>query len=176
MDKYITGLIIICCILILTLILVLNTRHIESNLMCGFWKGDAEFCEQAGLEFFLLKIGENSLLSSVRSGYILAKTSDGLIMNNPIELYLSGGKSVKPWLTDCRSYVVDFDWLGESGYDFFPNTQELHYYPEYGKIVLCDIDQVYAILFKDSGMTSIAADASLMPNRLEEKIKDSDDI
>ena len=123
--------------------------------MKGFWKGDADFNDQAGVELFLIYMGESSALSSSRPGYILIKNSDGIIINNAVEFKLSGGKSINPGLSSCREYAVTIDWLGEEDYSFFPSEQEMYYYPENGKIVFFADDQVHAILYKDNSISDI---------------------
>ena len=158
--------IVVLVLLFMVVVLVLNTRSNENSLMTGFWKADADFNEQAGVELFLIYMGESSTLSNKRPGYILVKNSDGLIINNPVEFQLSGGKSINPKLSACREYNVYIDWLEEAEYSFFPSDQDLHYYPESGKMVFSADDQVYAVLYKDNVVSDIMRK---MPDTLSEK-------
>jgi hypothetical protein len=107
----------------------------------------------------------DSLFTHTRSGYILIENDNGIIINNPVKFTLSGGRSINPTLCSQREYDVTIDWLDSDGYDFFPSMQILHYYPKSGKLVFSDIDQVYAILYKDNVISDIS---DSMPGHLKD--------
>jgi hypothetical protein len=116
--------------------------------LCGFWKADNSFCEDADLELMILYFGDDDILNK-RGGYIMIKNSEGFLINNPVEFNL-------PLITNPFADKVEcdlqIDWLGESDYPFFPQSQKMIYYPKKGKIILKDKNQIYAILFKDNVM------------------------
>ena len=146
----------ILILLFILILLIFNSRSLESSLITGFWKADADFCNNAELELFLVYFGEGSSISSNRPGYIIAQNSTGLIMNNPVNFSLSGGHSIKPGLSKYREYKVYIDWIDEEGYDdYFPSEQILTYYPDCGKIVFSKDDTVYAVLYKDHVISDI---------------------
>ena len=142
------GLIVIV-LLLLFVITVLSARESESTMLTGFYRAGPEFCEESGLEFFLVRMGEGG---SIRPGYILAKNSEGLIMNNPVKFRLSGGHSLNPGLCSSREYLVDIDWLDDEEPEFFPSAQTLHYYPQHGKLVFTIADEVFAVVYKDHAL------------------------
>ncbi len=141
---------------IVLIILIINNRIIENKLLTGFWKGDPEFCDKSETDLFLLYLGSPSIFSM--NGYILVKNSEGLIMNDPFSLSLSG-LSLLPWMSNERNYNVTFKWLDNNQeFDFFPSKQSMCYYPLHGKLVLYKNDQVYAILFKDTHLSCVKSD------------------
>lgn len=167
---YIFGVIIL---IMLFITITLNSRIVENSLFTGFWKGDTEFCAQSETDVFLVYLGQPSLFSFSIPGYILVKNADGLIMNNPFTLHISGGYSIKPGTCNDKIYNVEFEWDDSNiDFDFFPSKQEMCYYPLYGKLVLYKEDQVYAILYKDNQLSSINTQQS-MPKSLTESIDNS---
>lgn len=168
----IVGLIIIS----IFIILVLNTRSIESTLLSGFWSADADFCQKADIDLLLIYVGSSYWSSSKRPGYILMKNSEGLILNNPVEFSLYGGISINPQVCSSREYSVHIDWLDEEPPEFFPTELELYYYPNYGKLVFVSDDQIHAIVYKDHALSSTAASSLLVPENTIEEDNVSDDI
>lgn len=160
----ILGIIVLILLVVFTL-LVLNSRSVESCLIQGFWKGAPSFMQEAELDLFLIYFGENSTLSSKRQGYILMKNDNGLIINNPVEFSFSSGGSITPGICSCREYIVTIDWLGEEAPDFFPEEQELYYYPEHGKLVFSVDDTVFGVLYKDNIISDIDNN---MPDSVEQ--------
>lgn len=162
----------IIILLFAVVVLIFNSRSTESTLITGFWRADPEFCQESGIELFLVYFGEGSYVSNKRSGYIIVKNDDGLIINNPVEFCMYGGYSVNPGLSKHREFVLNIDWLDEEGYEFFPSEQLLTYYPDCGKLVLSLEDKVYAVLYKDYIISDVAR---RMPNEViqsDEKITD----
>lgn len=143
----------VCIVLLLILItvMVFNTRNAENTLLGGFWTGGAEFCRDSDLELCVLYIEEGS--SNTKSGYLIMKNDDGFILNHPVTLHLSGGKSLKPYMCDDMRYYVDIEWGPEEEIpDFFPSQQEIYYYPKIGKMVWLADDKVHLIVYKNSQM------------------------
>ena len=169
MNSTLQGLgIIIIVLSFIYIILVLNTRNTESTLLTGFWRASSEFCQNADLDLFLVYLGEcNSKISHVRPGYIIVKNADGLIINDPVEITLTGGLSPNPTISAGRSFNMSIDWLDENTdySSFFPSEQSLNYYPDCGKLVLSDDTKVYAVLYKDHAISDITR---VMPDHVLE--------
>jgi len=142
---------IIIIAVILYIALTISARFQENLMLSGFYKADTEFCQHAGLELLFISIGKNDLFSNQYSGYILAKNSDGLIMNNPVIFNLSGF-SFTPYCSD-REYHCEIDWIDEEGYDFFPSKLRIYYYPNMGKLIFMNKkNNVFAIVYKDNAL------------------------
>lgn len=155
-------------------ILVIRIRNLETMLLNGFWKGDDDFCSQSETDLFLVKLNTQGIFSSTLNGYILVKNQEGIIMNNPFDLSLSGGYTFDTGMTE-KTYNVTFDWLGEESYDFFPSKQKMYYSAETGKIIFYDDNQIYAILYKDNELSNATRSNSLpkdIPLNPEEEFQD----
>ncbi len=160
---YLIGAIIIFVLVLLTY----TSRAAENNLLKGFWRADAEFCDRAELELFVLYLGDNiGYVNHCRNGYILAANQQGIILNNPIKLTLSGNVNLLPGMAKCKNYNASIDWQETplDDPDTFPSEFQATYYPKYGKLVLYQGDQVLASLWKDCQMSAIAADVELLPD------------
>lgn len=142
----ILGLLFIC------VISIYNSRRSEGHLIKGFWSGSADFCSTANLDLFLMYIGDGSF---ERPGYILMKNADGFIINNPVRLYVSGGYSATPSISECIKYSVEIDWLDDEGFDFFPKQQTIHYYPCVGKMIWSNGDTIHAITYKNNQISDV---------------------
>lgn len=151
-------------------------RSYENSSIKGFWIADADFCEDAELQMFVLYIGNSiSAFKNKRNGYLLVANKDGFILNNKIELNLS--RSIN--LSNNAEYNLDIDWLDncpneEDGDEVFPNRCEMIYYVAHGKIVLYKDNKILASLWKDHQMSSINA-GDLVPDAISD-INDSDPI
>lgn len=162
MILYLVGSFIVFMLVLMTFMY----RTSESNLMKGFWRADVEFCKKAELEMFLLYLGDNvSYTGNLRHGYLLAANSQGIILNNPIKLSLSGGKNLLPGIATCKKYNATIDWLDTPLDDptAFPTEFQVEYYPRHGKLVLYRDDEVLASLWKDCQMSALESDESLLP-------------
>ena len=159
--------IILLIILFVFIISIYTNRCIEDNNMNGFWKGGASFCQEAELDILLLYLGKFPSFSSEVNGYILAKNTEGIIMNNPIKIKFQGGNSLIPKTCDCREYTININWIDDDGYDFFPNKQELFYYPNVGKLVFVADGETKAVLYKDYETTDIS---NKMPKQVQLEI------
>lgn len=160
---YIIGAIIVFIFVLLTF----TSKISEDKLLKGFWRADADFCDKAELEMFVLYLGDNvGYVSHCRNGYLLAANEQGIILNNPIKLSLSGNINIFPGMSKCKNYNASIDWLESPPDDpeTFPTEFQATYYPKYGKLVLYQGDEVLASLWKDCQMSALTADADLMPD------------
>lgn len=158
---YLIGLIIIFVLVLLSF----SARSAENKLLKGFWRADAEFCDKAELEMFVLYLGDNiGYVNHCRNGYILAANEQGIILNSPIQMKLSGGTTMSLGLASCKDYAAVIDWQGnEPDAATFPSELRVAYYPNHGKLLLYQGDQVLASLWKDCQMSAVAADVDLLP-------------
>lgn len=144
-----TVAVVILILLFLFTLQVFNIRSTEACLLTGFWKGSPTFLRDAGLQMFMIRIGEGRSLHGERLGYILMMNADGILINSPVKFNLSAGGSLKPSMCSCREYLVEIDWMDDEEPDFFPSSQDLYYYPEAGKLVFVDDDSVMGVFYKD---------------------------
>lgn len=159
---YIIGAIIIFMLVLMTFM----SRAAEDTLLKGFWRADADFCDRAELEMFVLYLGDNvGYIRHCRNGYMLAANQQGIILNNPIKLTLSGNVNILPGLAKCKNYNASIDWLESPPDDpnTFPSEFQATYYPRYGKLVLYQGDEVLASLWRDSQMSALSSDDELIP-------------
>jgi len=146
---------IVLIILFLTVIYAFGHRYTERSLLTGFWHADPSFCEDAGIDSLVFYFGEPNFTGSKLSGYVLMTSEDGILINNPVDFTLSSGYSVAPYVKKEKTHTLTIDWFESEGYDFFPSVQTMTFYPELGKIILYDRDQVYAILYKNNIMSDV---------------------
>lgn len=171
MDPRIQTVLYIASAMIIFLLVVLtfHNRMIENSIMKGFWRADPEFCHTAGLEIFLLYLGNNTSygLSHTRSGYFLAKIPEGLILNNSVNIRFTGGTNIFPTASHCKKYGMHIDWQDDESdphdEEAFPSDLQANYYPHHHKLVLYSGDTVHAILYRDSKLSSMDSDDSLVP-------------
>lgn len=162
---------LIAVILVSVIILVIWIfRGTEKHMMYGFWRANAEFCEKADLDLCVLYLGKNA-------GYIIMKVRGGeIILNSPFSYELSRGYCLRPWMSPRRDFKIKFNWCDKQPCEFFPEHQNLIYWPADGKIILSDEKQVYAILYKDNALTQIGKKAELpkcIPKNNEKDDSDS---
>ena len=147
---------VIIVISLMFILLVSSKRSVETDFMKGFWKASPEFCEESGLELFIMYIGDSNNISGTRPGYMVAQNGAGLILNHPVDLNFSWGNSLKPGICECRQYSLYIDWLEGEKPDCFSSSQSVYYYPEAGKLVLLNNDEVSVVLYKDHYASDIA--------------------
>ena len=152
-------------LIILLLILILHSRYLESGMLSGFWRADAEFCTNAELDMFILYLGDRKLFGS-RDGYLFASNQNGIILNNPVNFSMSGGYSASPVLCKEKKYNITIDWKDMDLEDdnAFPSEFSMSYFPKHCKLVLHKEDTVLAILWKDHQMTAVSSDDVLNPD------------
>ncbi len=161
---YVIGAVIIFMFVLITF----TSRVAEDNLLKGFWRADADFCDRAELEMFVLYLGDNvGYINHCRNGYILAANQQGIILNNPIKLTLSGNVNILPGMARSKNYNAYIDWQESPPEDpeTFPSEFSATYYPRHGKLVLYRDDEVLASLWKDCQMSALgASDEKLLPD------------
>ena len=158
---------VITCVIVVMLYLIWSFRVNETQLMKGFWRADAQFCENAELSMFVLYLGDNtSWVGNSRYAYLLAANPQGIIMNHPVQLTFSGSYCVEPYMSKCRNYNVSTEWLdNDVDEDIFPSNFQAAYYPANGKLVLYSNDEVLAILWKDQQMSALGC-SDLCPDKV----------
>jgi hypothetical protein len=166
--KYYLGIIVVFII-----ILIIYSRYIEDKNLNGFWKADAEFCQNAELEFFMLYMGKNeSYITNNRNGYMLAKNDKGIIINSSIKMNLSPHNKLSvlnPFIMNEKKYNVVIEWEDENhDEDIFPSELHLMYYPNHGKLVMYNNDTVLGCFYKDNYLSSLEYDNLLPVNDINQ--------
>jgi len=173
MNNYVVGGILVFLIIIMCCIV----RDIEDSSMKGFWKADAEFCQNAELELFMMYLGDNtSYISNNRFGYILVANDQGFILNNAVKIHFSNSMKFLPIMSNSKEYNVQIDWLDYPPEDdVFPSALNAVFYPKNSKIVLYKDGEVLAVLWKDVQMSALAVSNVLCPDSVKKQdIDDSD--
>ena len=144
---------IIIIIILLIYIFFGNTSgKIYNKLLHGFYEADESFCEESGIDTFCIYIDDKKNDDSVFPCYILMKSDDTLIINEPTTVKISQNWS---WFADPNIiYDIEFDNSEETS-AIFPNQQKLRFYPNIGKIVLYNEDTVYGVLYKNGSTTEL---------------------
>lgn len=137
----------IIVVVIFLVIMILITSSNMSTVMYGFWVAPNEFLKDSGLDSLIIYYGKTG-------SYILSSRDDGILMNDPVDIKVSGGilSVLKPWLSS-RKYSINFVGLD---YDFFPSIQDMTFYPESSKMILSKKGTVYAVLYRDAELTDTA--------------------
>jgi hypothetical protein len=170
-EKELCSLAGIVVVVILVLIIIIM-RITEDNMLKGFWRATDNFCNEAELELFLVYIGDNnSYLGHNRPSFFLAANSDGIILNNPVDLNFGFSGNIKPWFSGCKKYDACIDWHNEPPEDenVFPTEFQIAYYPQNNKLVFYKNDEVLVILWKDSEMSALDVESRLLPSELPEQ-------
>lgn len=145
------GILIVVLLLIIIVVLWLWMKP-NRKLLKGFWMADADYCEQAGLQYYLLRIGDSEM--GRYNAYILAANSQGIIMNNNIELDF--GYNPFEMMSERITGKVKLNVLDDDLDEFFlPKELEYVYYPYYGKFVWSFEDSILGIFFRNSSMSSV---------------------
>ena len=149
-------------IVVLTILLIFSHASkcsIYDELVSGFYNGDQVFCEESEIDVFCLYLDDEVDSSGYRGGYILMKSGDDLVLNEPTNIRLT-----RHWNLFGKSspiyYDVEFTELDDME-DFFPKCQTLKFYPATGKIVLYSDDTIYGVFYKsgaESEMKMLMAD------------------
>ncbi len=146
-----TILLVIMCIFVIILILLWTTPKVK--LLKGFWLADADYCEQAGLQYYLLRIGEMSGINTYNA-YILAANEKGIIMNN--HLKLDFGINLSQLASQKIEGCVEIDVLDDEYEEFFlPKKMDYTYYPYHGKLIWECEDHIMGIFYKNASMSSV---------------------
>jgi hypothetical protein len=147
-----------CVIVIVCITLFLTVHRNFDNIeymIPGFYVAPHEFCVGAGLDAFLMYIGEKQLVGKTRKGYILATQGDKMIINSPIEFCISWDwLSWNNWLIMLRhSSPIDGVIKFKDEIKGIPQKMTVLAYPTYGKIVLSHGDTIYATLYRNAELT-----------------------
>jgi hypothetical protein len=128
---------------VLLIIMYLYSRYLESECLTGFWSADPDFCDESGLERFILFIGDLNI-NGTRSCYLLMQNEEGIILNDPVDVNITG-IALSPLMVSKKTYSAYFDM----DVDFFSSYQDLTLFPYEGKMILTCDDEVTAVLYKD---------------------------
>jgi hypothetical protein len=166
--------------LIISLFTILNILFVarvnEYAGLRGFWNAPADFCAEAGLTMFVMFIGDPVGINVWRRrGYLLMRSSDGYLLNNPAEFTIRPHASTImafPFATNAkvsRKFALTIHWIGlaeEEDVPEFPRELTLIYYPMNRKIILeaPDADEsstgtnmsVFAAFYKDGQASDVA--------------------
>jgi hypothetical protein len=139
---------VIVIILLIYASYVCGYKKCEIGMMHGFWQTSAEFNKEAGLQLFTVYIG--NCKNGSYPAYLLMVESDDdqtVLINEPVNFTLKETVVCKLKQTTHREFVIRFDSL-ES--ELLPQTMQLKFYPQTGKIIMMDNKKVYAALFKNA--------------------------
>lgn len=141
--------VVLITILILVIIFTqLNQQKVYDKLIGGFYNGDDRFCEESEIDLFCLYLDDDVDSHGTRAGYILMKSGDNLVLNEPTTIKLTRHWS---WSSDPmvpKYFDIEFNDLNDEVTEFFPNKQTLRFYPTIGKIVLFSGDTIFGVFYK----------------------------
>lgn len=162
---------IIFTIVIILVLLVIYRNFANINyLVSGFYIAPPEFCAGAGLDSFLMYIGDPSFFSRSRHGYILATQGEKMVINTPVDMCFTWD-----WMS-INNLVINLKHTSQiegklafrEEIDGIPKTLLVLASPTSGKLVLSDSENVYAILYRDAHLTEQIA-KKLESGQLDEK-------
>jgi hypothetical protein len=132
-----------------------TSGKIYNKLLHGFYEADTSFCEESSIDTFCIYIDDKVNEEGVFPCYILMKSDDELIINEPTTIKISQNWSWGSYDPTKPIYFdVEFDNSEETD-EIFPNKQKLRFYPNVGKIVLYNDDTVYGVLYKNGSTTEL---------------------
>lgn len=139
-------------LIIILIIFWIYLTYLERDLIKGFWRADADFCDQSELTAFVVYLGEpTGIFSNERFAYFLASNEEGIIINTAAKVRLSG----MTILGLRTTYNMNLEYQNEHNEETLPSQLCLDWYPSIGKIVIYDAEMIYAVLYKDSITSSI---------------------
>lgn len=145
---------IVIIILIIYIFFENTSGKIYNKLLYGFYEADESFCEESGIDTFCIYIDDKKNDDGVFPCYILMKSDDTLIINEPTTVKMTQNWSWSSDPTNPIYFDVEFD-NSEETLVIFPNYQKLRFYPNIGKIVLYNEDTVYGVLYKNGSTTEL---------------------
>lgn len=158
--------IVIIIILVILLIFTQSSKNsIYDKLISGFYTGDSEFCEESEIDLFCLYIDDDLDINGNCAGYILMKSGDQLLLNEPTMIKL---RRQWQWINNKEIYY-DIEFVDLEENDFFPKYQTLKFCPISGKIVLFSDDIVYGVFYKSGENSEIKA---VMEEKIDESVDD----
>jgi hypothetical protein len=137
------------------LVIYLQSRYTEHQLLRGFWCADADFCQRADLQKFILYIGDQQ--ASGRVGYMLVVTSAGIIINNPIKINTTC-YTLNPLVSHDIKYSVNIAWYEDADFktkaeheeEAFPSKCSGSFQPFESRLTLYTDDTTHVILYRDN--------------------------
>jgi len=141
--------VIIVILLILLIFSYASKGYIYDKLLSGFYNADTDFCDEAGLDMFCLYINNDIDKSGRRSGYVLMKSDDNILLNEPTSIKLT--RNIQFFNKNIIHYNIEFEDINNE--DVFPRVQLLKFYPMSGKLILSCDDTIYGVFYK-SGQDS----------------------
>jgi hypothetical protein len=142
----------------------------EMGLLQGFWESNSEFNKESGLQMFTFYIGDK--YDGKYPAYLLmveAGDDQTILINEPTSFTIA-----EPYMNtlsrdDCNEMYLRFSNLETS---LLPSIMTMKFYPQTGKLVLCDHKKIYAVFFKNpvlSEMERIKKEKdSCMTNQLDD--------
>lgn len=142
-------------IIIILIVYIFGCTPKYNKLLPGFYEADISFCEESSIDTFCIYIDDKKNDDGVFPCYILMKSDDTLIINEPTTVKISQNWSWGSFdPTNPIYFDVEFDNSEETA-EIFPNQQKLRFYPNIGKIVLYNDDTVYGVLYKNGATTEL---------------------
>lgn len=146
LNIYIVVIIILIMVIIYT---NLNQIKIYDKLIGGFYEADASFCIESGIESFCMFLDDKAIDCNSRACYLLMKSGDSLLINEPTTAKLTQHWSWASHPSKPQHFTIEFADISDEVNEFFPNIQNVKFYPTIGKLVLYVDDTVYATLYKN---------------------------
>jgi hypothetical protein len=119
--KYVVGLVIVVAIIYL----IVNAKVLTPGE--GYWTADVDFCQDAKLMQFSLKIGPKTCYTrNINDGFICAQNANSVILYDKVSLKFG------------HSNILTIDWQDEESdsKDVFPSKLIYEYEPKYKKLML----------------------------------------
>lgn len=147
--------IVVIVILIFYIFTENSSGKIYKKLLFGFYEADSSFCEESSIDTFCIYIDDKINNDGAFPCYILMKSDDTLIINEPTTITIKQNISWGSYDPINPIYFdIEFD-NSEETCEIFPNQQKLRFYPNVGKIVLYNDDTVYGVLYKNGSTTEL---------------------
>lgn len=147
--------VIITLLIIIIIYINFNQANVYNKLISGFYNADESFCEESDIDTFCIYIDDDIDSSGSRACYILMKSGDELLLNEPATLKLNQHLSWSSNPSQPRYFDVEFANISDSAVEFFPLQQTIRFYPITGKIVLYYEDTVFGVFYKSGVETEL---------------------
>lgn len=146
----------------------INYRNINSNIK-GFWSASEKFCNDAKINLIWLFINNNN------TGWIIIKKSNKEVLNQitnvNIKINMSDNIKLERKSGDKISGCIYFYDVDS---DQFPVEQKFKLYPNIGRLILYNNDDIYADLYKNSKLTDLSLDIDKTSNDINDIINISE--
>ncbi len=153
------GIILVLLIVVLWYYTLIYQSYLVHNLVNGFWEADSTFCTEAEIDMFCIYFDEDVDFFGNRACYVLAKKDGVVIINEPTIAKLSlqwmctGNWSAN--ISTPKYFNINFKHIDEECREFFPQYQEMRFYPICNKMVLFAGDTITAVLYKNPVNTEL---------------------